>query len=146
MLPIKNYLHLHDELSSAGQPTEAQLARIAEQGFDVVINLGLTDAEYALPDEERTVQRHGMLYIHIPVEWDAPKSEDLLIFMNAMDEHRNKKVFVHCAANMRASVFIALYRILRLSWEPTHAFQWVHPIWQPNPTWEKFIQDQLTLD
>lgn len=143
MPPIPNYLRLNRQLSSAGQPTEAQLVWIAEQGFDVVINLGLTDSDYSLPDEDRIVRRHGMLYIHIPVEWDAPQREDLVAFMNAMDEHRDKKIFVHCAANMRASVFIALYRILRRSWDPTHAIQGIHQIWQPNPTWQSFIQEQI---
>ena len=143
MLPIKNYLRLGPELGSAGQPDQAQLSWIAEEGFQAVINLGLPDADYALPDEGAVVQELGMLYIHIPVLWESPKRTDLDAFMDTMDGLQGKQVFVHCAANMRASVFLALYRILRLDWDRSQALQWINHIWQPDPIWQAFIDEQL---
>lgn len=51
MIKIKNFLTIADRLACAGQPDENQLAEIAARGFQVVINLGLSDGKYALPDE-----------------------------------------------------------------------------------------------
>lgn len=50
MNDIKNFVYVSDKLATAGQPTENQLREIAKAGYDVVINLGLTGTNYALPD------------------------------------------------------------------------------------------------
>lgn len=143
MQPINNYLRLEPNLASSGQPTEAQLRWIAEEGFKVVINLGLSDGEYALQNEGDLVLQLGMQYFHIPVIWDAPQRSEFLTFMTVMAAHRESWIFVHCAANMRASVFIALYRILRLNWDPDLAMEWVYLVWDPNPIWQAFMDECL---
>jgi len=84
-----------------------------------------------------------MKYIQIPVLWEDPIPEDFEIFVGVLDAHPDKKIFVHCAANMRVSVFIALYRILQLGWESDLAFVDVHEIWEPNECWVKFIDEVL---
>jgi hypothetical protein len=38
-----------------------------------------------------------------------------------MDASRDKKVFVHCAANYRVSSFVALYGEARLGWSRSRA-------------------------
>ena len=45
---IKDFLQLSDDLATAGQPTEAELAAIAARGFRVVINLALATSPGAL--------------------------------------------------------------------------------------------------
>lgn len=140
---IYNFLSLSDTIATAGQPTEGQISAIAESGYDLVINLGLADAEYALDDEEAIVRAHGMQYIHLPVIWERPIALDLEGFIDVMEANKGKKIFVHCAANMRVSVFMALYRILRLGWSQEKAFEQVKRIWVPNATWQTFIDDIL---
>ncbi len=143
---IYNYLSLSDSVATAGQPTEEQIAAIAENGYELVINLGLTDSEYALDNEEAVVKALGMEYAHLPVIWERPTRHDLERFFDVMDSSQDKKVFVHCAANMRVSVFMALYRILRLGWSEEKAFDWVKQIWTPNNTWQTFIDEILGQD
>ncbi|HEY43366.1 MAG TPA: phosphatase [Anaerolineae bacterium] len=140
---IYNYLLLTESIATAGQPTKQQIAAIAESGYEVVINLGLADAEYALENEEAVVRAHGMQYIHLPVVWERPTKFDLEQFFKAMEANQNKKVFIHCAANMRVSAFMALYRILRLGWPEDKAFEQVQRIWIPNDTWQTFIDEIL---
>lgn len=140
---IYNYLSLSDSIATAGQPTEEQIAAIAENGYEVVINLGLADTEYALKNEGALVRTRGMQYIHLPVIWERPTKPDLERFFKVMEANQNKKVFVHCAANMRVSVFMALYRILRLGWTSEKAFEEVKRIWIPNDTWQIFIDESL---
>jgi uncharacterized protein (TIGR01244 family) len=140
---IYNYLSLSDALATAGQPSEDQIVEIAQQGFDVIINLGLTKTDYALEDEANLVKSLGLTYIHIPVLWEYPTRDDLETFFAVIATHQDKRVFVHCAANMRVSVFVALYRALRLGWSWEKALQDVERIWTPNRVWQEFIDEIL---
>jgi protein tyrosine phosphatase (PTP) superfamily phosphohydrolase (DUF442 family) len=111
-----------------------------------VINLGLAEAEYALKDEGVVVRAHGMQYIHLPVIWERPTKFDLERFIKVIEANEDKKLFVHCAANMRVSVFMALYRILRLGWSQENALEQVKRIWVPNDVWQTFIDEILEQD
>lgn len=106
---IKNFMPVTDNLTTAGQPSELQLREIASEGFEVVINLGLMDPKYCLPDEMGLVQLLGLEYHHIPVDFQSPKLEDLQSFFHVMDAAKSKKLFIHCAANKRVCCFLALY-------------------------------------
>jgi protein tyrosine phosphatase (PTP) superfamily phosphohydrolase (DUF442 family) len=118
---IHNYRRSSKHVATAGQPTETQLAAVAEAGCTAVINLGLHDADYALPDERGTVESLGLRYIHLPVLWEAPTHDDLERFWEILEAHEGEDIFCHCAANVRVSVFIALYRVARQGWTPEQA-------------------------
>ncbi len=140
---IYHYRRISDLISTSGMPTEAQWAGIARAGFEVVINLDQLNSRYALPNERDAVESLGMTYMQIPVVWDLPTHENVVQFLAAMDQYAAKRVFAHCVANARVSVFIALYRILRLGWSQAEALQGVSSIWQPNATWQQFIESEL---
>jgi uncharacterized protein (TIGR01244 family) len=141
---IYNYRAVDEHLATSGQPSEAQLARVAADGFEVVINLGLhDDPRYALPDEAGAVGALGMAYVHIPVQFGAPTERDALAFFDAMDEHHDRKVWVHCGANMRVSAFLGLYRVVRQGWSESDAFALMASVWQPDPVWSAFIADLI---
>ena len=112
---IYHYHPLPENLGSSGQPTAEQFAAIRAEGFDVVINLAMPDSENAIADEGRMVSENAMTYVHIPVPWDAPRTDHLAQFFGVMDAMTNqgKKVWVHCAANYRASVFSYKYLTLQ---------------------------------
>lgn len=137
------FLQLTDNLATSGQPSEEQLAQVALAGYHVVINLALSNAEYSLKDEAASVRQIGMEYIHIPVIWSAPGLSELELFFESMDANQGKKIYVHCAANMRASVFIALYRIIRLGWRAEYALADTLRIWTPDSTWQALIEKAL---
>ena len=140
---ILNYRQLSKRIATAGQPSEGELVAVARSGYQVVINLGLSDTEYALPSERVLVESLGMEYIHIPVAWEQPTRADLNGFFEAMDGHREQTIFVHCAANMRVSAFMALYRIVRLGWPLERALPDLYAIWHPNAIWQQFIDHIL---
>lgn len=114
MNDIKNFVYISDRLATAGQPTEDQLREIAKAGYEVVINLGLTGTDYALPDESGLVELLGLKYVHVPVQWESPSKEALEQFVREMENYKDEKVFVHCAANYRVSCFLAIYRVAKL--------------------------------
>lgn len=138
---IKNYLPIDDGIGTAGQPTEAELAEVARAGFTTVINLGLLDPKYCLPDEAGLVGSLGLAYQHIPVKFDAPTLADFRAFLAAMDAAAGGKRFVHCAANYRVSSFMAVYGELRLGWSRAEADAHAARLWQPNPVWQAFLRE-----
>jgi len=140
---IYNMLSLTDNLGTSGQPTSAQLAAIKEAGYEVVINLATGTTPRDLPNEADVVAAQGMEYIHIPVVWDNPTEADLVRFFEVMDVTQDKKRFVHCIANMRVSAFLFLYRVLRQDMPQEAARATMAQIWEPNPIWQKFINDAL---
>lgn len=81
--------------------------------FDVVVNLVPARRDRNFEAGFRVVEQ-GMAYVHIPVDWQDPSPRDLQLFFDVMDANRDRKVFAHCFANMRVSVFVYLYRTLRL--------------------------------
>jgi len=137
---IRNFLGIDERLATAGQPTEDQLREVAAAGYAAVLNLGLLDPKYCLPDEEALVAALGMGYRHIPVRFDAPAVDDFRAFVASMDAWAGEKTFVHCAANYRASAFVALYRELRLGWSRARADEHVRALWAPNETWLAFVE------
>ena len=138
---IYNFLRLSDRLATAGQPTEAQLAAVQAAGYEVVVNLLPPDSPYALPGEAETVTALGMDYAAIPVVWEGPTLADIERFFAVMDAHQDKNVFVHCAANMRVSAFVYLYRTLRQGMPPADTEADLHRIWTPNQRWSRFLED-----
>lgn len=137
---ILNFRAVDDSLVTSGLPTEEQLRAVAENGFGVVINLAPdNNPPYSLPGEAGIIQALGMDYVHIPVNFAEPTTEDLERFCDAMDANASRKRFVHCAANKRVSVFVGLYRVLRLGWGKEEAFDLVRGVWVPNAVWEEFI-------
>ncbi|MBW4484070.1 MAG: protein tyrosine phosphatase family protein [Tildeniella torsiva UHER 1998/13D] len=140
---IRSYLAISPTLGTAGQPTAEQFKVVADAGYAVVVNLALSTSDHAIPSEAELVKSLGMTHFHIPVVWEAPTLADLEIFFKVMDRNRDLKVFVHCALNMRVSAFVYLYRVLRLGIDPDVAIADLHRIWQPNPTWQAFIDQSL---
>jgi protein tyrosine phosphatase (PTP) superfamily phosphohydrolase (DUF442 family) len=136
---ISNFLQLSDRIATAGQPTIEQYPAIAAAGYQVVINLALTDSPSALADELTIASNLGIEYIHLPVIWTEPTLADFQAFMNIMSKYSAQKVFVHCAANKRVSAFLYLYRQLVEGIDEITAHQDLVKIWVPNPIWQGFI-------
>jgi uncharacterized protein (TIGR01244 family) len=145
---IYNFRSLSPDLLTSGQPTASQLAEIARTGVQTVINLALPTSDNALPDEESLVRSLGMEYLHIPVEWEHPTQTDLERFLEIMQTQAGHKLLVHCAANYRASCFVALWHVLRQGWALESALEEIHRIWDENqyPVWKQFMADALAQE
>jgi protein tyrosine phosphatase (PTP) superfamily phosphohydrolase (DUF442 family) len=138
---IHAFLRLSERLATAGQPLEEEFALIKDAGYEVVVNLVPPTAPNALAAEDKFVSVLGLEYIAIPVIWTQPEIADLERFFGVMDASQDKKVFVHCAANMRVSAFAYLYRTLHQKVSHEEAERDLHQIWVPNERWNSFIQD-----
>ena len=137
---IYNFLKISDKIATSGQPSVEEFSYIKRAGYQVVVNLALTDSSNALPNEKEIIETLGMQYIHIPVIWENPMPENLKEFIQVMKTSTDKKIYVHCAANKRVSAFIYLYRRLNEGVSDEEAKKDLDQIWVPNQTWQQFIQ------
>jgi protein tyrosine phosphatase (PTP) superfamily phosphohydrolase (DUF442 family) len=146
-MKIRHFIPISPFLSTSGQPTEAEIREIAQQGYTTVINLALPNSSFALNDEKSLVESTGMRYISIPVNFDNPTKSDLLLFFAALENHKSEKIWVHCVVNMRVSAFVYLWRVLRQGVAPDDAEIELHDAWVPekeNSTWHRFILEAQT--
>ena len=138
---ITNFFQILPTIATAGQPTAAQFEAVSEAGFEVVINLAMSNSDNALPNEVGVVTGLGMNFVHIPVVWTNPTPGDLAQFFAVMDGNRDRRVFVHCALNYRVSSFMYLYRVLRLGVDEEAARWDLLSIWEPDERWSTFIAE-----
>src|SRR6266480_4169985 len=109
---IYSFRAVGERFGTAGQPTEGQFRMVREAGFEAVINLALPTSDNAVANEGSVVTGLGMAYVHIPVDFKSPTSQDFRAFCRVMEAFNERPVFVHCAANKRVSAFVFLYRVL----------------------------------
>jgi RimJ/RimL family protein N-acetyltransferase/protein tyrosine phosphatase (PTP) superfamily phosphohydrolase (DUF442 family) len=139
----ENVRQVFGGLWTSGQLSAADIARLPKIGVAAVVNLALPTSSNALAGEAELVTRSGIPYAQIPVLWEQPEPAQFEQFCGVMDAFRGRKVWVHCAKNMRVSAFIYLYRRLRRGESHDVAAPAMNSIWTPNPVWQAFIDDAL---
>jgi protein tyrosine phosphatase (PTP) superfamily phosphohydrolase (DUF442 family) len=140
---IFKYLRIDDRIATGGQPTARQFNEISAAGFKFVINLALPNSVHAIPDEGELVSACGMTYVHIPVNFETPARSDYETFCGVMKSFAGRKVFVHCAMNMRASAFVFLHRVQHEGIDEETALADLHQLWKPDEVWQRFIDTVL---
>ena len=137
---IENFVELPPRFGTAGQPSEAQFEAIARAGFKVVINLARHDSPRALADERALVERCGLAYIHIPINFKAPSVQAALAFFDALQATGEERVFVHCALNYRVSALMSVYRVLYEGVAADEARAEMLDVWTPDEVWEGYLR------
>ena len=138
---IFNYYKVPDLFETSGQPNNKQLISIANGGYEAVINLAPnTTIEGRIINEEAILKSNNITYIHIPVDFNNPLDEDFNKFVAALEQNKHKKIWVHCAANMRVSAFVFKYRRDILGLSQKNIERDLKAVWIPNKTWGSFLE------
>lgn len=138
---VFNYYQVPGLFETSGQPNNKQLISIANGGYEVVINLAPnTTIEGRVINEKDILKYNNITYIHIPVDFNNPLDEDFNKFVAALEENKHKKIWVHCAANMRVSAFVFKYRRDVLGLSQKNIEQDLKAIWIPNKAWSFFLE------
>lgn len=140
---ILNYVEVDALLSCAGQPRAEDFAALAADGFKEVINLATAASTGHLPGEAELCAQSGMNFTWLPVAWDAPTLQDFEAFRDWLAPRRHGRTLVHCAKNWRASLFVALYRMLEEGLAPDAAWDEVLTVWEPDDVWTALARDVL---
>ena len=138
-----NTHRVFDWLWTSGQLSENDIARLPGLGIEAVINLALPTSSNALAGEAERVTREGIPYFQIPVEWENPELEQLDLFFSLLSALYGRRLWVHCAMNMRVSAFVYLYRRIILGEDAVTASFPLAEVWQPDAVWQDFIDAAL---
>jgi hypothetical protein len=86
-----------------------------------------------------------MGYVAIPIDFDRPDVPSALRFFDLLRAQRDRRVFVHCAANKRVSALIFAFRKVEGARDGTPegeaAARDLARLWEPNETWRRYIDD-----
>ena len=143
MEEILNYIKINELISTSGQPSVEQFKEIAQNDFEVVINLALHDASNAIENEDKIVTDLEMAYFHIPVDFNNPKPSDVKLFLNTLQALGANKVWVHCALNYRVSAFMYIYHkyVLQTAFDDIDISLFQE--WLPDTKWQEIIKISL---
>lgn len=137
---IPDFIEISPNLWTSGQPAPDDFELLARNSVEVVINLAEPRSTAYDVDEARRVLDSGMQYIALPVVWSAPKLDDYALFEAVMRACKGRRVLVHCARNMRVSVFVFLYRVINGE-DPVAARADLERMWMPDAIWSAFITE-----
>ncbi len=136
---ITNYKAVSETLASSGQPEERQFKEIAQAGYEVVINLAMPNSDNAIPEEGHIVAARKMIYVHLPVPFEAPTVEHLKSFFALLKAFEGKKCWVHCVVNYRVSAFLYQYYRLVRKVRVEEAKKVIIEEWKPDKKWREFM-------
>ena len=138
-----NTVEITPKLVTAGQPSRDTLARLRDQGFGAVIYLAPPTVHDAVQDEPVILNRQSIAFVNIPIEFERPTEADYETFAQQMQKLGDRKLLVHCQANLRASSMVFLHRVIALKEDPHKAYGAVSSVWVPNATWKRYIREML---
>lgn len=138
-----NVVPISAQLVTSGQPTAAALGKLKAQGFDAVIYLAPTTVSDAVADEQSIVEKQGLTWVNIPIQFQQPRAADFQQFVETVKSMAGKKILVHCQVNMRASSMVFLYRSIVNKESPDKAYESVIKVWSPSGVWKELIAAQL---
>lgn len=118
---IPKYMAVNPKLGTGGQPSPQGLERLKEQGYTAVINLRTGNEGVDLAAEEKRVLDLGLQYFNIPVVSADPKEAQAIEFLKLLEELKNEKVFVHCAAANRVGGFLMIQWAVKEGMPPEEA-------------------------
>lgn len=143
-MDAENTYQVFDWLWTSGQLSQRDIGVLPALGITAVINLAPPTSSNALAGEAEAITRQGLTYAQIPVDWEMPGPEQFDLFVGILKALSGQKVWVHCAKNMRVSAFTYLYRKLVMAQGDEQARFPMCEIWQPNATWQTFIDEVCT--
>lgn len=100
-------IRISEEVAVGGQPSEADIDTLEQEGFASVFNLrteGEEDQPISPGEEGQLVATSGMEYRHIPVSRDELDGALVDRFCREL-EAAPKPAFVHCGSGKRAGAF-----------------------------------------
>jgi uncharacterized protein (TIGR01244 family) len=109
---------IDERLTLAGQPQPEDWARLAAEGFQVVINMR-SDPERAAV-QQRAAQAAGLQYIHLPLPAYELEHEHLASF-HALMQAQDGRVFLHCRSATRVALMWLLERTVYDGWHQQRA-------------------------
>lgn len=139
---LENYQVNTTKMVSSGLPTKQHFEELKGMGVAHVIDLIPGDRS----DEANLTKELALNYHNIQVEWKNPTVANFNEYASKMNDFSQAegKILTHCRLNWRGAVFTYLYRVTHLKEDETIAKADMLAIWQPDETWQNFINKVKT--
>lgn len=141
-LDLKNYHVDTPNMISSGLPNKSHFETLKIMGVTKVIDLLPGDRA----DESSLMNELNLTYFNIQVEWDNPTIGNFREYILTMKKFNKSEgiTLTHCRLNWRGAVFTYLYRVTQLNESEELAKQEMLAIWEPNDTWQSFIDEVIS--
>ena len=138
---LKNYHVDTAVMVSSGMPNRGHFETLKAMGINKVIDLIPGDRA----EESSLMNELDLSYYNIQVEWGNPTIENFHEYISTMKLFNQSEgiTLTHCRLNWRGAVFTYLYRVTQLNDSEELAKQEMLAIWEPNDTWQNFIDEVL---
>src|SRR6476469_4814170 len=141
--PIRNFLRVNADFCTGGQPRLEHFAQLKAEGVRTVLNLR-QPGEHRAAEEQDAVQKAGLKYFNIPVEYQHPVPEQVDEFLKITDDPANRPMFIHCTAAIRVGAFWMIRRVLRDGWKIEDAQAEAEKVGlRESPHWVEFARKYI---
>jgi uncharacterized protein (TIGR01244 family) len=134
---------IHENLTTSGLPAPEDFARMAQEGYEVVISVRHPEDETQMEGEDEWVTQAGMAYVHIPMRSRALTLEGYEMLRDALRMWHDRKIWLHCTHNRRVSTLMYLFNIIERSLPISEARALLHAVWEPDADRQAFIDEAL---
>ncbi len=103
----RNVSHYNEKIITGGQPTQADLEKMANNGVTTIVNFRGA-GEFDGYNQAELVQSLGMQYVEIPIESADALNKESVDLMNQALAGAEGQAFLHCGSSNRVGALIAL--------------------------------------
>src|SRR3954464_2598491 len=140
---IRNFRRVTPEFCTGGQPRPEHFASLKAEGVKAVLNLR-TPGEHRAAEEQEAVEKAGLKYFNVPVEYSKPSPASVDEFLRITDDRANRPMFIHCTAAIRVGAFWMIRRVLRDGFTPDAALEEARKVGLgPTPHLEQCARDYI---
>lgn len=145
---MEHWIQISDEMTIGEQPDANDIQRLADNGFQSVVNLQTRDEDsddFGIDDERETVHSQGMTFKHIPVSIGQMDQDKVDEFSEAIT-YAPLPAFVHCKSGLRAGAFSLMHLALERGWSGDKALQIAEQMGFEckNDTLRDFVREYIT--
>jgi uncharacterized protein (TIGR01244 family) len=141
--PIRNFMRVTTDFCTGGQPRLEHFAQLKAEGTRAVLNLR-QPGEHRAAEEQEAVEKAGLKYFNIPVEYSKPTAASVDEFLRITDDPANRPMFIHCTAAIRVGAFWMIRRVLRDGFTPDAALDEARKVGLvPTPHLEEFARSYI---
>ena len=114
---IVNYTKVDAVVACGGATDTNALEALKNDGFKAVINLRQASEPGAnIEANAARAEALGLVYIHLPLNGQAPDPKIVDAFLAAVADKANQPVFIHCGSASRVGAVWLVKRVLQDGW------------------------------
>lgn len=114
---VRNYTPVDSTVACAGALTPEAVCALKQAGFASVVNLRTAEEEGAnLEAMQKAAVEAGLRYVHVPFSSADPRPEPVDRFLDVARDKANEPMLINCASGGRASMLLAIKRVMLDGW------------------------------